>query len=344
MRFKDSEMTLEERILAFDQLGKRIINLKSEEFESLAWRVENNNSWFTAEHTKSALDGLVIFLDLENLRNWLKNYPIEEISQPKQVGILMAGNIPAVGFHDLLCVLISGHIASVKLSSSDSVLIKWLTNELISIQPAFENFISFEEMLKQKDAYIATGSDNSARYFNYYFGKYPSIIRKNRTSIAVLNGNEKAQDFVALARDIFQYFGLGCRNVSKIYVPNKSVLIDFLDAIDGFQILASNHKYINNYDYNKSIYLVNGEDHLDNGFLLLKESKDLVSPISVLYFEIYESIDSLNSDLSVLNDKIQCIVSKDAWYFGSTGFGMAQNPSLDDYADGIDTLQFLVEL
>ncbi|MCH7397095.1 acyl-CoA reductase [Belliella sp. DSM 107340] len=337
-------MTLEERILAFDQLGKKIINLKSDEFEALAWRVENNNSWFTSEHTKSALEGLVIFLNLENLRNWVKNYSIEEILQPKQIGILMAGNIPAVGFHDLLCVLISGHIASVKLSSSDSVLIKWLTNELISIQPLFEDFIRFEEMLKQKDAYIATGSDNSARYFNYYFGKYPSIIRKNRTSIGILNGNEKTEDFVALAKDIFQYFGLGCRNVSKIYVPNKSVLIDFLDAINGFQIIASNHKYINNYDYNKSIYLVNGEDHLDNGFLLLKESKDLVSPISVLYFEIYESIGSLSSDLSIIKDKIQCIVSKDEWYFGSTGFGLAQNPNLEDYADGIDTLQFLVEL
>ncbi|MCH7415654.1 acyl-CoA reductase [Belliella sp. R4-6] len=337
-------MTLEERILAFDQLGKRIINLESQEFEALAWRVENNNSWFTAEHTKSALDGLVVFLDLENLHKWLQKYPIDEIQSQKEVGILMAGNIPAVGFHDFLCVLISGHKAAVKLSSSDSVLIKWLANELIAIQPLFENFISFEEMLKHKDAYIATGSDNSARYFNYYFGKYPSIIRKNRTSIAVLDGSEKTEDFVALAKDIFQYFGLGCRNVSKIYVPNKNILIDFLDAIDGFQIIASNHKYINNYDYNKSIYLVNGEHHLDNGFLLLKESKDLVSPISVLYFEIYDNLDSLNSDLSLIKDKIQCIVSKDAWYLGSSGFGKAQNPDLDDYADGIDTLKFLTEL
>ncbi|MFD2035258.1 acyl-CoA reductase [Belliella marina] len=337
-------MTLEERILAFVQLGKLISSLNSDEFDALAWRVENNNSWFTPEHTKSALNGLEVFLDEKKLREWTAKYTINENASPKEIGILMAGNIPAVGFHDLLCVLIVGHKASVKLSTSDTVLIQWLANELVAIQPEFGKLISFEEMLKGKDAYIATGSDNSARYFNYYFGKYPSIIRKNRTSIGILDGKESPADFVSLAKDIFQYFGLGCRNVSKIYVPHKEVLVKFLDAIDGFQILASNHKYINNYDYNKSIYLVNGEEHLDNGFLLLRQSKDLVSPISVVYYETYDSLESLENEISTISEKIQCIVSKDAWYAGSSGFGLAQTPALDDYADGIDTLEFLIGL
>lgn len=344
MRAKDSEMTLEQRILAFDQLGKKINNLSQADFEDLAWRVENNNSWFTAEHTKSALNGLTEFLNKSDLELWIAKYPFKEPNKAKDVGILMAGNIPAVGFHDLLCVLITGHRAAVKLSSSDSYLIKWLVKELIVIEPEFEKMISFEEMLKAKDAYIATGGDNSARYFEYYFGKYPSIIRKNRTSIGILNGTEKEEDFVALGIDIFQYFGLGCRNVSKIYVPNKELLIKFLDAIQGFQILSSNHKYINNYDYNKSIYLVNGEEHLDNGFLLLKESKELVSPISVLFYEVYENVESLALGLSDINEKIQCIVSKDAWFEGSFSFGQAQCPALEDYADGIDTVDFLINL
>lgn len=344
MQSKDSEMRLEQRILAFDQLGKKIKKLSQEEFEELAWRVENNNSWFTADHTKLALNGLIEFLNKSDLEKWIANYPFKEPLKAKEVGILMAGNIPAVGFHDLLCVLLTGHQAAVKLSASDSYFIKWLVKELIEIEPAFEKMISFEEMLKAKDAYIATGSDNSARYFEYYFGKYPSIIRKNRTSVGVLNGAETVGDFIALGNDIFQYFGLGCRNVSKIYVPTKEVLIKFFDAIEGFQILSSNHKYINNYDYNKSIYLVNGEDHLDNGFLLLKESKDLVSPISVLFYEVYENIASLEVTLDQIKDKIQCIVSKDAWFERSFSFGQAQCPALDDYADGVDTLDFLINL
>lgn len=344
MRAKDSEMTLEQRILAFDQLGKKINSLSQADFEDLAWRVENNNSWFTADHTKSALNGLTQFLNEADLEAWISKYPFKEPSKAKEVGILMAGNIPAVGFHDLLCVLITGHRAAVKLSSSDTFLMKWLVNQLIEIEPEFEKMISFEEMLKAKDAYIATGSDNSARYFEYYFGKYPSIIRKNRTSIGVLNGLEKEEDFVALGNDIFQYFGLGCRNVSKIYVPNKELLVKFFDAIQGFQILSSNHKYINNYDYNKSIYLVNGEDHLDNGFLLLRESKDLVSPISVLFYEVYENENTLKLALSEIKEKIQCVVSKDAWFEQSFGFGQAQCPALEDYADGVDTIDFLINL
>ncbi|MCH7411188.1 acyl-CoA reductase [Belliella sp. DSM 111904] len=337
-------MILEERIFAFDQLGKRLSNLNDEEFDDLAWRVENNNSWFTKDHTKSALVALCSFLELEALKNWITKYRLPNEVSPKNIGILMAGNVPGVGFHDLLCVLITGHKAHVKLSSSDSVFISWIVKELLTIEPRFESMVSFEEMLKGKDAYIATGSDNSARYFEYYFGKYPSIIRKNRTSVAVLTGQETDVELLKLGKDVFQYFGLGCRNVSKIFVPDRTILTRFLDNISSFQILSSHHKYINNYDYNKSIYLINGEEHLDNGFLLLKESKDLVSPIAVLFYEIYEDNATLGKVLKEQSDKIQCIVSQSGWFEKSEPFGQAQCPKLDDFADDIDTIEFLINL
>lgn len=337
-------MTLEKRVSSFVQLGNVIKNLSSEDFDHLARNVENNNSWFTPEHTRSALNGLEVFLNRVALESWVSQYDFDQVKAPKEIGLLMAGNIPAVGFHDLLAVLISGHKASLKLSSSDTVLMKWLISNLLEINPLFETFISIEEMLKSKDAYIATGSDNSARYFNYYFGKYPSIIRKNRTSVAILRGQESKSDYLDLGNDIFQYFGLGCRNVSKLFIPNKEILKEMLDALESFQNLSKNHKYINNYDYNKSIYLINGEDHLDNGFMLLKESKDLVSPISVVFFEIYQDLEVLKNQLQGIEEKVQCILSKDAWYENSIPFGQAQCPKLDDYADGVDTIEFLLKL
>lgn len=337
-------MTLQERISSFSALGRRINSLSDEEFSSLARQVENNNNWFTPEQTRSALNGISRFLDEPSLKHWLQSYAISDVVPAKSVGLLMAGNIPAVGFHDFICVLLSGHKVHIKLSSSDQILIKWLAAELTSIDPRYEALIRFEDMLKGKDAYIATGSDNAARYFNYYFGKYPHIIRKNRTSVGILDGNETPEDFRKLGLDIFQYFGLGCRNVSKLYLQNKNQLQDFLNAIQGFHFMASHHKYLNNYEYNKAVYLVNGEAHLDNGFLLVKESGQLVSPISVLYFEPFAGQDELDRKIHDQEEKIQCIVSRDGWYSGSVGFGQSQSPEVSDYADHIDTMQFLVGL
>lgn len=337
-------MLLKERINAFAKLGDRVSTLSGEEFEELSRRIKNNNSWFTQENVKEAFSGLQLFLKKESLEDWISPYKLNPDMEPKTIGLMLAGNIPAVGFHDLLCVLITGHRAAVKLSSTDSESIKWLVSTLMEIEPQFEELVTFEEMLKNKDAYIATGSDNSSRYFDYYFGKYPHIIRKNRTSVAVLNGEEKPEDFLSLGKDIFQYFGLGCRNVSKVYIPNRDILKDLLDAVEEFNSLADHHKYRNNYDYNKSIYLVNGEDHLDNGFLLLKENEELVSPISVLYFEVYSDQNSLEKKMKEKSTKIQCIVSNKAWYPGSFDFGQAQCPSLSDYSDGIDTISFLKDL
>lgn len=256
----------------------------------------------------------------------------------------MAGNIPGVGFHDLMCVLISGNIAVVKLSSSDSFFSKWLIDRLVQVAPEFENYIQIEEMLKGMDAYIATGSDNSARYFNYYFGKYPSIIRANRTSVAILTGDESEAELDKLGWDIFLYFGLGCRNVSKIFVKNINQLQHFLDVMEKYNWVANNHKYLNNYEYNKSIYLVNRELHLDNGFLLMKESKELVSPIGVLFYEIYQSQAELSELLQANESKIQCVVGDPQKYHGAIKFGEAQYPKPWDYADKVDTMKFLLAL
>jgi hypothetical protein len=337
-------MTLEERIQAFATLGKVIRELPEEDFEKLAWKIENNNNWFTQDQTRAAFVALADFLHEDKLIEWLAPYHIQTPIKPKTIGIMMAGNIPAVGFHDLLAVLISGNYATVKLSSGDAVSIRWIVEKLTEIEPRFRGSVIFEEMLKGKDAYIATGSDNSARYFEYYFGKYPHIIRKNRTSIAVLTGDESNEELLELGRDIFQYFGLGCRNVSKVYIKEEKSLIDLLDSISGSHFMTSHHKYLNNYDYNKSIYLVNKEPHLDNGFLLLKESEELVSPIGVLYYEYYHDLSDLESKLNKIQDKIQCTVSKNAWFPGSLKFGEAQCPNLTDYADGVDTIAFLQQL
>lgn len=337
-------MTIQERIKAFGSLGDLIRNLSEDEFADLARRIENNNNWFTPVQTKAAFDALTEFLDEEKLNNWLEPYQLEIPEQPKSIGIMMAGNIPAVGFHDLLCVLVTGHHAAVKLSSSDTISIKWLVDKLIQIEPRFEHEVSFEEMLKGKDAYIATGSDNSARYFDYYFGKYPHIIRKNRTSIGIISGEESQEQLSLLGEDIFQYFGLGCRNISKIYVKDEKNLRDLLDSIAKYSYVADHHKYHNNYEYNKSIYLVNKEPHLDNGFLLLKESNELVSPIGVLYYEYYQDEKDLEKKINALEDKVQCVVSDKGWYQESLSFGNAQCPALDDYADGVDTIAFLKKL
>lgn len=337
-------MILEERIDAFDQLGSIIRNISEEDLSNLCRRVENQNNWFSPSQTKNALNALLVFLNKKSLKNWLSVYDLSPAIYPKSVGILMAGNIPAVGFHDLMCVLLTGHKACIKLSSSDQVLILWLIEKLVSIQPKFQSLISVEEMLKNKDAYIATGSDNSARYFEYYFGKYPNIIRKNRTSVGILDGTESKDDFRRLGSDIFQYYGLGCRNVSKIFVPNREILISFMDSIKDFSEIADNHKYFHNYEYNKSILLVNKEDHLDNGFLILQESKGLVSPISVLYYQVYQTKEELNELINTVGDKIQCKLSRGGWFEGSLDFGQAQCPNLEDYADGIDTIAFLKSL
>jgi len=338
----NSDFTLSDRISAFVQLGIRISNLLEDEKFSLFRQAENQNAWFTQRSMEQALEGIRVMLDSQALERWLFSYKFFNPRSPKQVGLMLSGNIPAVGFHDILSVLISGHTACVKLSSQDAALPLWLIQELKKIEPRFSDRIQVEDMLKNKQAYIATGSDNSARYFNYYFGKYPHLIRSNRTSVAILRGDESTADLQALGKDIFDYFGLGCRNVSKVFVKNQEQLTDLLDALESFSWVGNHHKYFNNYEYNKSIYLVNRTPHLDNGFLLLKESTDLVSPIGVLFYEIYFEEHELKTKLKNLDAKIQCVVGNPAMDLpGIIPFGQTQCPQPWDYADGVDTLQFL---
>lgn len=337
-------LPLEERVSALIALGSRISSLGSEEKEILARRSQHQNNWFTQESIYLALDGIAFLLEEKNLRKWVSAYSFPEIKEPKDVGIIMAGNIPGVGFHDLIAVLISGHKASLKLSTADSFFSTWLIQELTDIEPRLKPFISLEDMLKGKDAYIATGSDNSARYFNYYFGKYPNIIRSNRTSVGILAGTESDQDLEDLGFDVFSYFGLGCRNVSKLYARNEEILHRFLGILEKYKYVADNHKYLNNYEYNKSIYLVNRVDHLDNGFLLLRESKELVSPIGVLYYEYYEDAPQLIQELEAHKNKIQVMVGKRSECPAFIPFGTAQKPAPWDYADKVDTLKFLSSL
>ena len=333
---------LSDRISAFIRLGNLLSDLEGDEKFALFQQAQNQNAWFTPQSLDQALKGIQVLLDAEALEKWVANYSFSETGQPQQIGLMLAGNIPGVGFHDILAVLIAGHSACMKLSSQDTALPLWLLRQLKDIEPRFSERIFIEELLKNKQAYIATGSDNSARYFNYYFGKYPHLIRSNRTSMAILQGDESLADLQALGHDIFDYFGLGCRNISKVFVKNQAQLMQLLDAIQPFDWVANHHKYFNNYEYNKSIYLVNGTPHLDNGFLLLKESVDLVSPIGVLFYEVYEDEAALQSKLSALASQIQCIVGHSSLGIpGIIPFGQTQCPAPWDYADGVDTLQFL---
>ena len=335
-------MNIQQRIEAFSKLGNKIKNISDEEFDNLCLHARNNNSWFVEGSVKHALQGIAQFLGKTELENWISTYSLN--SHTKTIGIVMAGNIPLVGFHDLLCILISGQKAMNKVSSQDEYLMKYICDMIIAIDPHFKEQITFVDRLANMDAIIATGSDNTSRYFEYYFSKYPNIIRRNRTSIGVLTGEETKEDLKSLGDDIFTYFGLGCRNVAKIFIPKDYNLDKFFEGIEQFNEVRHHHKYNNNYEYNKSIYLVNNEKHLDNGFLLLKESTDIVSPISVLYYEYYDDKNALEQTLSNQRDKIQCIVSKNGTWKNSFHFGMAQSPKLEDYADNVDTMKFLESL
>ncbi len=339
-------MELQRRVNAFVQLGIKLQNLEEIQAEELVFRTRALNKWFDEKSIKQALNGIVYLLEEERLNSFVAKYNLFDEVSVKKIGVVMAGNIPAVGFHDYLCVLLTGNQLYAKLSTQDKYLLQAIHQFLLEIEPDFKEFTFFVEQLplKELDAVIATGSDNSSRYFEQYFSKIPNIIRKNRTSCGILTGEETEEDFINLGKDIFQYYGLGCRNVSKLFVPKNYDFTPMLDALVMYHEIAYHATYENNYTYNKSVYLVNKEEHLDTGFLLVRESEELVSPIGVLYYEQYESNDSLTQILNAFEEKIQCIVSKDASWQNSEAFGQAQYPKIDDYADGVDTMAFLLEL
>ena len=331
-------MNKSERITAFAGLGRKIAQLTDQKIENLANQAKVQNGWFSLESVKNALHGISYMLEKEKLEQWISAYELPS-EQPKIVGVVMAGNIPLVGFHDLLSVLISGHFAAIKPSSDDHYLTTVMVDWITAIEPRLKKNIEIREKLTDIDAVIATGSDNTARYFEYYFKDIPNTIRKNRISVAILTGTETEQELAVLGQDIFSYFGLGCRNVSKVFTPEGYDLKDVFPYFEGFNEVIHHHKYRNNYDYYKSIYLVNKTPHLDTGFLLVTTTDDLVSPISVLFHQEYDSMENLNKVLDGQQEKIQCVVSQE-----NIPFGKAQQPELWDYADNVDTLAFLSSL
>jgi hypothetical protein len=340
-------MTLEERIKSFADLGEIMRNVlagKPEKYSKSLNALINNqfiqNPWFTPENVRTALGSIANELTEKNLTTWTSTYPeLNGNMKPLKAGVIMAGNIPLVGFHDLLSVLISGNNMIAKTSSKDSDLLVHLSDILCSINPKFNERIVFTAAtLSDFDVVIATGSNNSSRYFEYYFGKYPNIIRKNRNSIAVLEGDESKRELEELAKDVFTYFGLGCRNISKIYLPAGYDLNLIGSTWKSFDSLTKHSKYANNYDFNKAVFIVNKDKFYDAGYLLLKEDKGIASPVSVLYYEFYESQTAVKQQIELLKENIQCVVGRNY-----ISFGKAQSPHLWDYADGIDTLDFLLK-
>lgn len=315
-------------------------------FKQLIETIHFTNPWFTEEFVRFAIKGISNMLTSEKLTSWVNKYPdIEKNKQNNKIAVIMAGNIPMVGFHDMLCVLISGNTFIGKQSSKDNLLLSTITNILIDINPNIKEKIYWQDAkLSGFDAVIATGSNNSSRYFDFYFAKYPSIIRKNRNSIAILSGNETNIELNKLADDIFIYFGMGCRNVSKLFVPENYNFDSFFQSIEHYHFLYNYNKYANNYDYNRSIYLLNKEKHLDNGFVLLKHDKNFYSPIATIFYENYKTRETLFDYLALNNEIIQCTVSNMEFFTNCIPFGKAQEPELWDYADNIDVINFLLTL
>jgi len=339
-------LTTKNRIDSLALLGE-FLQQPDAVLENLIATAAQQNAWFTPANTRQAVAAWSNTLTRPHLEQWLGNYAEPGKKDTiKSIGLVLAGNIPMVGFHDILCVLASGNKALIKLSSQDSKLIPYILDQLVTLEPAFANSIEFTERLSGFDAVIATGSGNTSRYFEYYFKNVPHIIRRNRNSIAVLDGSESVADLKALGHDIFDYFGLGCRNVSKLYIPEGYDFRVFFEAIEEFQPVSDHHKYNNNYDYNKSIFLVNQDKHLDNGFLLLKKDQRLASPLAVLYYDEYRSLVQLPQLLEPLQDQVQCVASKVpvALNMPVVNLGQTQQPQLWDYADQVDTMAFLHSL
>jgi hypothetical protein len=350
-------MNLDNRISALTKLGDALekviakekgqaLNLTEaeEKFLDIVHLARSYNGWFSVASVINSCEGIRSFLTEESLITWLAPYKEELalIKNKKNVLIVMAGNIPMVGFHDLLCVLLCGHKATIKFSSDDHKLIPALLEILNSIEPGFQQEVEFvERPTKGFNVVIATGSDNTARYFEYYFGKHPNIIRKNRISVAVLNGKESLAELTLLAKDVFQYYGLGCRNVSKIFVPKNYSFNLLMEAFKTYLPYLDNNKYQNNLEYQKAVMLLNKDPFIDGGFLFLKEAETPFTAVSLLNYEHYEDAAELKPFFEKYKDKIQCVVGA---YENGLPFGTAQSPALCDYADGVDTMKFLLSL
>ena len=352
-------MTVEDRIVAFKKLGDLLSQFKPDgivknnsikynelffnAFNTQIKRAYEINGWFTEENILHSFNNWSNVLNYNNLSSWTSSYNLDNNS-PKNIAVIMAGNIPLVGFHDFLSALISGNNVIVKQSSNDRHFLPLIAKYLEKIEPSFKGKIKFtDEKLKKFDAVIATGSNNTARYFEYYFGKYPNIIRQNRNSVALLTGKESEEDLKNLGEDIFRYFGLGCRSVAKIFVPKNYDFDLLFQAIYSYNNIIEYKKYENNYDYNKAVYLMSQFKIVENGFIMFKEDKSYSSPIATLFYEYYDDLNELKIKLEIDKDLIQCIVAN-CELENATGFGETQKPQLLDYADNVDTMDFLQKL
>ena len=332
-------MKLQERKELLVRLGEYMMS-RNEQWEQAKHKSFLDNNWFIPEFVDLSVKNIAgNFLQPQQLQRFIDQYKIpQENASPKKIGIVMAGNVPLVGFHDLLCTFLTGHYALIKPSSKDQALVTHLVQKMTEWNREMENYIAISEMLKNCDAYIATGSNNSARYFEYYFRNHPVIIRKNRTSVAILEGNESREELEALADDVYQYFGLGCRNVTQIFVPENYDFKPLLDSFAKYNYLINHHKYKNNYDYNLAVHILNNRYYMPNGSILLVEDAAPFSPISQLHYEYYTNASEVRARL-LLDENIQCVTGRH-----HIAFGGAQCPQISDFADGVDTMTFLLGL
>jgi hypothetical protein len=331
-------MVLQQRIKSLEKLAQ-YIKSNPEEWQTVKLTAHRNNTWFISEYIEMAIENICNhFLATPELTAFVNHYTLTDNTQPKTVGVVMAGNIPLVGFHDFLCVYLSGHHIKIKLSAKDQVLLKHIILQIKTWYPELANSIEIADMLKGCDAYIATGGNNTGNYFDYYFGKYPNIIRKNRTSVAILTGQETPEELELLTKDIHSYFGFGCRNVTKLFVPNGYDFVPLINACKTYNWMENHNSWKNNYDYQLSILLLNNHYYMSSGSLLFTENEKLFSPIAQLYYSYYDNKKFLVESLQQ-NNGVQCLVGK-----GFTPFGSTQQPDIFQYADGVDTMQFLLKL
>lgn len=333
---------MEDRIRVAIVLGNQMEGWLAD--TALLARVEQENPWFKPAMARSAINAVRGWLTEHSLREWLAHYPILPVAVPLKVGVVMAGNVPLVGFHDWLSVWMSGHTLLAKYSSQDSVLIKTATSFLREIAPTIASSIQEVDLIKDADAFIATGSDNTSRYFEYYFASKPHIIRRNRVSVAVLTGNETSEELVNLGEDVFKYYGQGCRNIAYIWMPKGYNPGTLLKCWDSYASLTDFSKYFHNYEYQKALLLMHGTDHLDSGFVLFKASDIPASPLALLHYGYYSEREEVLNWLQKHKAKLQCVVSGAEFLPDALPFGSTQCPSLLDYADGIDVMAFLSTL
>lgn len=347
-------INMQERVAAFAALGQALSRIAENTgtstaetaFQELIPSYHLSNGWYTPAFITHRISQIARGLEQNVLENWVSGYTFPEHTAPKTVGVILAGNLPLVGFDDFAAVLLSGNTFCGKLSSDDKRMLPAVTALLCETEPRFSEYIQFTDArLPKVDAVIATGSNNSSRYFDYYFGKYPHIIRKNRHSVAVLDGTETPEELTALGNDIFLYFGLGCRSVSKLFVPEDYSFNTFYESILSWGDMMNGHtKYMNNYEYHRTLYLLSRETLLDNNFLLLKEDKSMSSPPGMIFWESYSDKEALQQRLQELETELQCVAGHQTLWPEALPFGTTQCPLPSDYADGVDTLAFLSRL